>query len=110
MPTVSLIYVSPETGENTKEESFELAAEELIFDGLDRQGVTLPHGCLAGSCGSCAISVSCGADNIKPMSRVEADTVEHVKTTRDFPAGEGVRLSCRAKITGDITLKLVKND
>ena len=97
------------------DQSFELEENEVIFDGLERQGQELPHGCLAGSCGSCRIEVIEGAENLKPASTIEQDTIEAVSEEYEQNHGEGtlsgktVRLSCRARIlTGSIIITPLK--
>jgi len=108
MPTVSLTYLDPETGEMIEKLSFHLEENELLFDGIERNGHQLPHGCLAGSCGSCALSIHAGLDSLTPAKAVEQDTINHVTSTKKFPNGEGVRLSCRAKVTNkDISLHII---
>lgn len=101
MPTV-LVH-SPTTNENVdmKTQEFSVESNRAIYDELERQGLKLPHGCLAGSCGSCRIHVISGSENLTPMGAVEADTVAHIKG--NYP-GKTVRLSCRAKVLGDIEI------
>ena len=74
---------------------------KILYDELDRQGLQLPHGCLAGSCGSCRIHVLKGIENLSPMGVVETDTVGHIQ--KEYP-GKIVRLSCRAKVLGDVEI------
>ena len=95
MPTVSI---------KSENKDFELPENEIIFDGLDNQGHELPHGCLAGSCGACRIQVLSGAENLKSMSEIEANTVEAVVQNYERIHGKGslngktIRLSCRTRI------------
>jgi ferredoxin len=110
MPTVLLKTFSP----NEKEQEFEGAKGLTIFDELERQGVLLPHGCLAGSCGSCRIEVLEGAENLSEIGVVEKDTVESLIKTycetgrADAVVNKNIRLSCRAKILGDIKISVLK--
>ena len=90
MPTVSL-----------KDSSFkaELPPEETVYDGLDRNGHQLPHGCLAGSCGSCCVEVWAGEEFLHPPGDVEKSTLANI---REGYEGKAVlRLSCRAKTKGE---------
>lgn len=115
MPTVSLVV--PKPGSN---ESFEVVATHsvdegaVLFEALEEQGTILPHGCLAGSCGSCRIEILNGADQLSPASAIETDTIEHLeKSYRDrfgenFLDGKTLRLSCRAKVLGDVTICKVR--
>ena len=101
MPTV-LVHLNS-TNENNPSETreYKVNLSQILYDELERQGLQLPHGCLAGSCGSCRIHVIKGIENLSPMGPVETDTVESIKGS--YP-GKTVRLSCRAKVLGDIEI------
>lgn len=105
MPTVSLIH---------KNLHFEVEEEKILFDALDNQGEKLPHGCLAGSCGACKIEVIVGEENLKPPSPVEQNTIESIKEYYEAKNGKGsmngrvVRLSCRARVRGDVSFRPFK--
>lgn len=109
MPTV-LVHL-PDSSEslNEKEPSkpreYKVNLSQILYDELDRQNLSLPHGCLAGSCGSCRIEVIKGIENLSPMGVVETDTIEHIK---DSYPGKTVRLSCRAKVLGDVEIAPLK--
>lgn len=104
MPTVS---IEQET------ERFQVNSGETIYDALQGQGRELPHGCLAGSCGACRIIISEGVENLAPASPVEQDTIDSVLINyqrlkgEEYLKGETIRLSCRAKVLGDIKIKLL---
>ena len=100
MPTVLVKASNP----NETDKSFEIDEGETIFEGLERLGLTLPHGCLAGSCGACRIEVLAGAQNLKPSGAVETDTITHIKNQL-ARANVNVRLACRAKVMGNIEIK-----
>lgn len=109
MPTV-LVYLKKETDlPNEKDlgspRQYKINLNEILYDELDRQGLQLPHGCLAGSCGSCRIHVIKGIENLSQMGAVETDTVKHLKDS--YPQ-KNVRLACRAKILGDIEITPLK--
>lgn len=93
---------------------YEVPEGSVLYDSLTDQGVTLPHGCLSGSCGACRVDVLSGQENLAPMGYVENDTVESLKKEfteikgADFVAGKNIRLSCRAKVLGDVTIKPIK--
>jgi ferredoxin len=93
---------------------FDLKDSEVIFDGIQRHGVELPHGCLSGSCGACRIEVINGIENLKPASAVEIDTINHLKNSLSQNSGNdkyknmNIRLACRAKVIGDITISSIK--
>lgn len=115
MPTVSVKTIQAAENTNKDDQSFELNESELLFDGLDRQGLTLPHGCLAGSCGSCRVEVHEGSENISPASAIEKNTIEALITEynqkygEDHAKGKTIRLSCRSKVNGDISISPLKS-
>lgn len=87
--------------------TYELDQEELIYDGVERQGTKLPHGCLAGSCGSCRCIIHEGSDQLSPAGAIEENTVQHLiekyeeKYGKDFLEGKNIRLACRSRIKGE---------
>jgi ferredoxin len=107
MPTVSVFKLS-KGNENTNEKVFEGNIElgKPIFDELDSQGFKLPAGCLAGSCGSCAILILEGAELLKKAGTIESDTVSSlIESQKVTPPSKQepwqYRLSCRAKVEQD---------
>lgn len=105
MPTVLVHLDSPNENTPSKSSSFEVNTNHILYDELERQGLILPHGCLAGSCGSCRVHVLKGIENLSPMGAVEQDTVNHIK---DSHPGMNVRLTCRAKVLGDVSVTPIK--
>lgn len=105
MPTVSI---------EGEDKEYEVKENDVLFDALDNQGLKLPHGCLAGSCGACRIEILEGKENLKAPSMIEQNTIDAVKQNYERINGQGsaqgreVRLSCRAKILGDIKFKKFK--
>ena len=83
-----------------KDKTFEVKSGEKLYDELEKQGYILPHGCLAGSCGACRIEIISGAENLSTPSAVELDTLLHLHN-----GNPKLRLSCRAKVLGDIAFK-----
>lgn len=110
MPTVLVKSLMP----NENDQKKEVHEGKILFDELELQGLVLPHGCLAGSCGSCRIEILEGAENLSPSGAVETDTVESIKknycdTGRShLVANKEIRLSCRAKVLGDIKIMVLK--
>ena len=107
MPTVSVL------SDEKENQAFEIRLEEVIFDALDNQGTKLPHGCLAGSCGSCKIEVLEGAEHLKSASLIEQNTIDTISESlaeergSEFLKGKTIRLSCRARLIseGNLTIK-----
>lgn len=93
-----------------KNKTFQIEDNAILFDSLEDQGETLPHGCLAGSCGACRIEVFAGAENLSKVSMIEENTVMAIKDNYKRIHGEAlseervVRLSCRAKVCGDVSI------
>ena len=103
MPTVLLKATSP----NENDLKFDVEVSRVLFDECERLGTSLPHGCLAGSCGSCRIEILEGADNLSPPGAVEADTISSLANNY-LGQDKIIRLSCRAKVLGDVSFRLLK--
>ncbi len=92
-----------------REQSGTLETEggDTLFDELANKGIIWPHGCLAGSCGACRTEVIEGQNNLSPASVVEADTIGRIKEgLSEEDKLKPVRLACRAKVRGDVTIKV----
>ncbi len=89
---------------------FEVKEGGILYDSLYDQGEVLPHGCLSGSCGACRIVVVEGKENLMPAGVIEKNTVDAVKADMDLSSLQGIeiRLACRAKVTGHVTIKPLK--
>jgi ferredoxin len=117
MPTVSVVDLDIEGNEIPgTEKEFQVDTGDLIYDSLDNQGFKLPHGCLAGSCGSCRILILEGKENLAGTSVIEANTVENIvsdykdKKGDQFIQGKTIRLSCRARVSeGNIKIGALKS-
>ena len=105
MPTVSIL---------DKNLQINLKENEIIYNGLEDQGVALQHGCLSGSCGACRIEIVSGKENLTPPGVIEENTIQAICDDYKNRFGEQslsdktIRLSCRAKILGDISIKEFK--
>jgi ferredoxin len=94
--------------------TFEVKEGEVIYDALYDRGEELPHGCLSGSCGACRIEVCTGKENLQPPGVIEKNTIEALKDeftkTKgiDFVNEKEIRLSCRAKVIGDVSIRPIK--
>ena len=95
-------------------QSVEVKEGEIIYDSLHDHGITLPHGCLSGSCGACRIEIVAGVENIQKPGVIEKNTIESLKDEflktkgEEFVNNAEIRLACRAKVTGDIIIKPIK--
>lgn len=104
MPRVSI----PDTNQ-----SFEVNDGEVLYDALYDRGLELPHGCLSGSCGACKVEIIAGKENLQAPGVIESNTIEAIKEEYKATHGEEflakeVRLSCRARVKGDISFKPIK--
>lgn len=94
--------------------SFDVNEGEILYDSLFDRGHELPHGCLAGSCGACRIEVIEGKDSLQAPGVIEKNTIEAIKDEYVKKYGEAaiegkeIRLSCRAKVTGNVTIRPFK--
>lgn len=105
MPTVLI---------NGTTKSFQVNENEILYDALFDRGEELPHGCLSGSCGACRVQVIKGKENLLAPGIIESNTIESVvaefreKRGEDFIKDKIVRLSCRAKVLGDVEILPLK--
>lgn len=93
---------------------FEVTEGEILYDSLYDQGHELPHGCLSGSCGACRIEVIEGKENLQAPGVIETNTIDALKDEfsktkgPEFIQDKEIRLSCRAKVLGDVSIKPIK--
>lgn len=105
MPTVSI---------NGTTKTFEVNKGEVLYDALFDRGEELPHGCLSGSCGACRVEVLKGKENLQAPGPVEENTIEAIKDELTVSRGiefiepMEIRLSCRAKVNGDVCIRPIK--
>ncbi|PIP89883.1 MAG: hypothetical protein COW01_06455 [Bdellovibrionales bacterium CG12_big_fil_rev_8_21_14_0_65_38_15] len=107
MPTVSVCEMNDNnTLDQESSKNCTVNEGEILFDELEKQEIKLPHGCLAGSCGSCRVWVVEGADQLKEPSAIEQNTLDAITQTynetvgSEFLEGKVLRLSCRARVQG----------
>ena len=100
MPIVSIL---------DKKIEINLKENEIIYNGLEDRGIILQHGCLAGSCGVCKIEIIEGAENLTPAGVIETNTIDSIIEEYKL-SGKIIRLSCRAKIIGDIKIRELKKN
>lgn len=105
MPTVSILDT---------DKTIEVKDGEILYDSLYDRGYELPHGCLSGSCGACRVEIISGKENLAPAGVIESNTIEALQDEfkkihgEDFVKDKEIRLSCRAKISGDVCLRPIK--
>lgn len=76
---------------------------DILYDSLYDRGIKLPHGCLSGSCGACRVEVIEGIENLAEPGIIEKNTIDDLK--KEFKSIQNIRLSCRAKVNGNVTIK-----
>lgn len=105
MPRVSI----PDT-----DKIFDVNTGEILYDSLYDRGHELPHGCLSGSCGACRVEILSGKENLISPGVIEQNTIESLKDEfkniygENFILNKELRLSCRAKVTGDVVIRPIK--
>jgi len=79
----------------------EVADGSTLFDAGARAGVTIETACVGkGTCGLCRVKVLAGADALTPYTDEEERHLGNLyHLTR-------VRLSCRTRVSGDVTVEL----
>lgn len=94
--------------------AFEVNEGEILYDALYDRGEELPHGCLSGSCGACRVEIIEGKEHLQTPGVIEQNTIDALKEEfanthgPDFVQNKEIRLSCRAKVLGDISFKPIK--
>jgi len=63
MPTVLI------KNANGSSQEFQVQENQVLFNELEKQGVKLPYGCLAGACGSCKIEILNGDMHVTATSK-----------------------------------------
>jgi ferredoxin len=71
--------------------SFESETEKTLLDLAEENGVALPYGCRAGSCGSCRVQIAEGRELLVAPGAMEMDTLARCEDD------DSVRLACRSK-------------
>lgn len=96
------------------DKTFDVNEGEILYDSLCDRGFELPHGCLSGSCGACRIEVLEGIENLQAPGVIEKNTIEALKDEfknvhgEDFVRNKEIRLSCRAKVNGNVNIRPIK--
>lgn len=87
--------------------SFEVEAGETIMAAAIRNGFTWPTICGGrGTCKTCVFLTLAGGANLLAAEPWEVEGLETIAETLPN-GGEGWRLACQAKATGDVTLRKV---
>lgn len=109
MPTVS---VAIDLDKPEEFQDLEVELDQIILDECEKRSLKLPHGCLAGSCGSCRIEVFEGKEFLRDASLIEQNTIDSLRKELSEKHGEEyllnkeIRLSCRARISTEGKVKI----
>ncbi|WP_407330780.1 2Fe-2S iron-sulfur cluster-binding protein [Enterovibrio sp. 27052020O] len=77
----------------------ELSSGSSLIDLEDTGRSEVPFGCRSAACGTCAIDVVAGMNNLSPKNEEEIDLLD----TLDMD-GDKRRLACQCSVYGDITI------
>lgn len=87
--------------------TFDVKENDIIFNSLEDQGLSLPHGCLAGSCSACRIEIIGEAASVSNIGPVEKDTVSSFLKKRPEHINKVIRLSCRTRVKDNISIRII---
>lgn len=73
---------------------------EMLIDICEHHRTCIMFSCRAASCGTCAIVVEQGMENLSPMGGLEAIVVDEVSEGRT-----NVRLACQVRILGSACVR-----
>jgi ferredoxin len=95
MPTVTIAGATPVT--------IECADGDTLFDAGGKAGAGIDTACVGkGTCGLCRVRVLAGAEHLTPYTDEERKHLGNVYHLTK------VRLSCRARISGPVTIEIVR--
>ena len=94
MPRVTFLHPQGVSGE--------VAENRSLLEAADILGFPLPHDCGGNaSCTTCRVEVESGGDNLSEVDFDEQDLLDRENLTEAFH-----RLSCQARIFGDVTVRV----
>ena len=73
-------------------------AGERLVEVMDRANAPVPFSCRGGACGTCAVRVTAGMENLS--SRTDNEEI----IVPDIARGDDVRLACQVIVYGPVTL------
>ncbi len=84
-------------------ECMELCYGDSLTKVEEINDMAIPFGCKAGACGSCAIVVHSGAENLNTATTDEVEFLESI----DLDI-KNCRLACQCRLYGDVNISLVE--
>jgi ferredoxin, 2Fe-2S len=95
MPTITIAGATPLTVEALPGDS--------LFDAAAKVGAGVDTACVGkGTCGLCRVKILAGAEHLNPYTDEERKHLGNVYHLTK------VRLSCRCRPTGDVTIEIVR--
>ncbi|WNG19988.1 2Fe-2S iron-sulfur cluster-binding protein [Cystobacter fuscus] len=82
------------------DELLKVRSGERLIDICEHHQTCIMFSCRAASCGTCAIVVEQGMENLSPVEGLEAIVVEEVSEGRP-----NVRLACQVRILGSACIR-----
>src|SRR5277367_6323726 len=83
-------------------QSAEVPADTLLLDAGEEAGVEMEAGCFNCSCGTCAVEIASGMENLDPLTDEELNVLD--QWNKD---PEKYRLTCCVRIKkGEVVIKL----
>jgi len=80
-------------------QTFEVPVGTRFLEFCDDHPGLHDFGCQVGSCGTCVLTLTAGAENVNPVTSDEKDTLEMCTDI------QGARLGCQLEIRGDCAVK-----
>ena len=80
-------------------QSFEVPIGTSFLEFCDDHPGLHDFGCQVGSCGTCVLTLTVGADQVNALTTDESDTLEMCTDVK------GARLGCQLEIRGDCAVK-----
>ena len=95
MPKVTILGETPTT--------VDVAVDSTLFEAGGKVSAGIETSCVGkGTCGLCRVKIVAGAEHLNPFTdeeRKHLGNVYHITK---------VRLSCRCKVSGDVTIEVVR--
>jgi uncharacterized 2Fe-2S/4Fe-4S cluster protein (DUF4445 family) len=84
-------------------EIYPIAGNANLLDVIRRQAISLESPCIGkGTCGKCKVQIIAG--------QVNSPTVEEVAHLSEQELEQGIRLSCRVEVLGDLEVRLLEKE
>jgi len=103
MPTVTIVGAAGTAGAPAAPVTVEVAPGDSLFDAAAKVSAGVDTACVGkGTCGLCRVKILAGAEHLNPYTdeeRRHLGNVYHITK---------VRLSCRCRPTGDVSIQIVR--